>query len=204
MTITIAQKTSRDDWSIRNALFNARALLQHRAGTRHTCPATMQIDREALYFIGSYGALCLLCCAVALIDLRHGIIPNWLNLAIAALGLANVVITDSTTAAFSALGIAVLVGVLFFLLQRLYFVLRHVDGLGLGDVKFLAAATIWVGALGIPTLLLIAALAALGVAGGLQLAGREMKRQTSIPFGPFLALGLLLTPALQNWLGLAT
>ncbi|MGF6305913.1 leader peptidase (prepilin peptidase)/N-methyltransferase [Bradyrhizobium sp. i1.8.4] len=158
----------------------------------------MQIDREALYFIGSYGALCMLCCAVALIDLRHGIIPDWLNLAIAALGLANVVITEGTTAAFGAIAIAVLVGILFWLLQRLYFALRQVDGLGLGDVKFIAAATIWVGALGIPTLLLIAALAALGVAGSLQLAGREMKRQTSIPFGPFLALGLLLTPVLQS------
>ncbi|MBR1207584.1 prepilin peptidase [Bradyrhizobium sp. AUGA SZCCT0051] len=162
----------------------------------------MPIDREALYFIASYGALCVLCCTVALIDLRHGIIPDWLNLAIAALGLAHVVITESTTAALSAMAIAALVGALFFLLQRLYFALRHVDGLGLGDVKFLAAATIWVGAAGIPTLLLIAALAALAVAGSLQLAGHEMKRQTSIPFGPFLALGLLLTPALQSWLGL--
>ncbi|WP_038386670.1 prepilin peptidase [Bradyrhizobium elkanii] len=162
----------------------------------------MQIDREALYLIGSYGALCILCCAVALIDLRHGIIPNWLNLAIAALGLANVVVTEGTMAAFTAMGIAVLVGVLFLLLQRVYFALRQVDGLGLGDVKFLAAAAIWVGATGIPTLLLIAALAALVVAGGLQLAGHEMKRQTSIPFGPFLALGLLLTPALQSWLAL--
>jgi leader peptidase (prepilin peptidase)/N-methyltransferase len=162
----------------------------------------MHIDREALYFIGSYGALCLLCCAVALIDLRHGIIPNWLNLAIAALGLANVVVTDGAAAAFSAMAMAALVGVLFWLLQRLYFALRHVNGLGLGDVKFLAAATIWVGAAGVPTLLLIAALAALGVAGGLQLVGHEMKRQTSIPFGPFLALGLLLTSALQSWLAL--
>lgn len=185
-----------------NALFNARELLQHNVFSRHTCPVTMQIDREALYFIASYGALCVLCCSVALIDLRHGIIPNWLNLAIAALGLANVVVTESATAALSAMAIAALVGIVFWLLQRLYFVLRHVDGLGLGDVKFLAAAAIWVGASGIPTLLLIAALAALGVAGGLQLAGHEMKRQTSIPFGPFLALGLLLTPALQNWLTL--
>ena len=100
------------------------------------------------------------------------------------------------------MAIATLVGIVFWLLQRLYFALRRVDGLGLGDVKFLAAASIWVGASGIPTLLLIAALAALGVAGGMQLAGHQMKRQTSIPFGPFLALGLLLTPALQNWLAL--
>jgi leader peptidase (prepilin peptidase)/N-methyltransferase len=162
----------------------------------------MHIDREALCFIGSYGVLCMLCCAVAVIDLRHGIIPDWLNFAIAALGLANVVVTEGATAAFSAMAIAGLVGILFWLLQRVYFALRHVDGLGLGDVKFLSAATIWVGVSGVPTLLLIAALAALGVAGGLQLAGHEMKRRTSMPFGPFLALGLLLTPALQSWLGL--
>lgn len=162
----------------------------------------MQIGYEALYFLGSYGALCVLCCAVALIDLRHGIIPDWLNLAIAALGLANIVVADGAAAAPGAVATAFLVGLLFRLLQRLYFRLRHVDGLGLGDVKFLAAATIWVGVAGVPTLLLIAAVAALGVAGGLQLAGHEMKRQTPIPFGPFLALGLLATPALQNWLGL--
>ncbi|WP_246668056.1 MULTISPECIES: A24 family peptidase [Bradyrhizobium] len=202
MTITISQTRSRCCRPIETGLFNARELLQHNVRTCHLSVA-MQIDREALYFIGSYGALCILCCAVALIDLRHGIIPNWLNLAIAALGLANVVVTEDAMAAFTAMAIAVLVGILFVLLQRLYFALRQVDGLGLGDVKFLAAAAIWVGATGIPTLLLIAALAALGVAGGLQLAGHEMKRQTSIPFGPFLALGLLVTPALQNWLALS-
>ncbi len=193
---------SHGDCSIGNQLFSARELLQHSVYTRHTCPVAMQIDREVLYFVGAYGALCMLCCAVALIDLRHGIIPDWLNLAIAALGLANVVITDATTAAFSAMAIATLVGVVFWLLQRVYFALRQVDGLGLGDVKFLVAAAIWVGASGIPILLLVAALAALVVAAGLQLAGHEMKRQTSIPFGPFLALGLLLTPAVQNWLAL--
>lgn len=161
----------------------------------------MHIGYEALYFLGCYGALYVLCCAVALIDLRQGIIPDWLNLAIAAVGLANVVVTDGVTVAGSAIAMACLVGVLFWLLQRLYFRLRQVDGLGLGDVKFLAAATIWVGVAGVPTLLLIAAIAALSVAGGLQLAGHEMKRQTSIPFGPFLALGLIVTPALQSWLG---
>jgi leader peptidase (prepilin peptidase)/N-methyltransferase len=162
----------------------------------------MHIDREALYFLASYGALGVLCCAVAWIDLRHGIIPDWLNLAIAVLGLIRVAVDDGAMAVLTAIGVAALVGLLFWLFQRLYYKLRHVEGLGLGDVKFLAAAAIWVGLAGVPTLLLIAALAALGVAGSLLLAGHEMKRQTSLPFGPFLALGLLLTPFLQQWLGL--
>ncbi|MBR0873374.1 prepilin peptidase [Bradyrhizobium tropiciagri] len=162
----------------------------------------MPVDREALYFLACYGTLGVLCCTVAWIDLRHGIIPDWLNLAIAVLGLIRVIVDDSAAAALTALGVAGVVGLLFWLFQRLYFRIRHVEGLGLGDVKFLAAAATWVGLAGVPTLLLIAALAALGVAGGLMLAGHEMKRQSSMPFGPFLALGLLLTPALQQWLGL--
>jgi leader peptidase (prepilin peptidase)/N-methyltransferase len=162
---------------------------------------TTPIDSEALQVLGSHSALCMLCCAVALIDLRHGIIPDWLNLAIGVLGLVHAIADAGPTAGFAAIGKAGLVGLFFWLLQRLYFRLRHTEGLGLGDVKFLAAAAIWVGVAGLPTLLLIAALAALGVAGGLQLAGHRMQRQTSMPFGPFLALGLLLTPAFQLWLG---
>ena len=50
-------------------------------------------------------------------------------------------------------------------------------------------------------LLLIAAIAALAAAGGLRLAGQAMTRQTSLPFGPFLAMGLLLTLAAQQWFG---
>jgi leader peptidase (prepilin peptidase)/N-methyltransferase len=83
----------------------------------------------------------------------------------------------------------------------LYFVLRKIQGLGLGDVKFLAAAAPWIGITGTPMLLLIATLTALVAAGGLQLAGRDMTRQTSLPFGPFLATGLLLTFVSQQFLG---
>jgi len=35
----------------------------------------------------------------------------------------------------------------------------------------------------------------------LQLSGRDMTRQTSLPFGPFLAIGLLLTFVSQQFLG---
>jgi leader peptidase (prepilin peptidase)/N-methyltransferase len=163
----------------------------------------MQVDWETVQFFVFYAALCAMCCALALIDLRHGIIPDGLNLAIAILGIAQTIVFGNPTEAFGVLGEAAAVAVVFLLLRRLYFLLRQTDGLGLGDVKFLAAATTWVGVTGIPMLLLIATLTALAAAGGLQLAGRPMKRQTSMPFGPFLALGLLLTPAFQRWLGMS-
>jgi len=49
---------------------------------------------------------------------------------------------------------------LFWLLRRLYFAFREVQGLGLCDVKFLAAAGIWGGVAGLPMFLLVAALTA--------------------------------------------
>src|ERR1700761_1261493 len=105
--------------------------------------------------------LCVLCVAVAWIDIRHGIIPDWLNLAIAALGLLAIAVSADRSTAIQALGEGVIIGVIFWLLRRLYFFLRGIQGLGLGDVKFLTAAGIWVGVAGIPMLLLVATIMAL-------------------------------------------
>jgi leader peptidase (prepilin peptidase)/N-methyltransferase len=153
-------------------------------------------------FAGFFVILCLLCGSLALIDFRRGIIPDALNIAVAGLGLAEAVIEGGVTTGLEAITEAVAVGVIFWLFRRLYFAVRKIQGLGLGDVKFLAAAAIWVGIAGIPMLLLVAALSALLAIGGAQLAGQSLTRQTSLPFGPFLALGLLATLAAQEWLGL--
>jgi leader peptidase (prepilin peptidase) / N-methyltransferase len=161
----------------------------------------MPVDTEALQFMGFSAALFLLCGALALIDIRRGIIPDGLNLSIAGLGLVKVVVAGGAMAGIEAACGGVVIGLTFWLLRRLYFALRKIQGLGLGDVKFLAAATPWIGIAGIPTLLLIATLTALAAAGSLQLAGRGMTRQTSLPFGPFLAIGLLLTFVSQQFLG---
>jgi leader peptidase (prepilin peptidase) / N-methyltransferase len=161
----------------------------------------MPVDTETLQLLGYSTALCLLCGALALIDIRRGIIPDGLNLFIVGLGLMKAVSTGGAAAGIEAICEGVAVGLIFWLLRRLYFIWRKIQGLGLGDVKFLAAATPWIGITGIPMLLLIATLTALVTAGSLQLAGRDMTRQTSLPFGPFLALGLLLTFLSQQFLG---
>ncbi|MGB6397109.1 MAG: A24 family peptidase [Bradyrhizobium sp.] len=139
---------------------------------------------------------------LAWIDLRRGIIPNWVNLAIAVIGLARAAILDGWTAALGAGCEGVVIGAIVFLLRQLYFKFRKFHGLGLGDVKLLAASGVWIGVAGVPVQLLIASLAALAAAGVMQLAGRTMTRQTSLPFGPFLALGLLFALALlqQGWI----
>lgn len=145
--------------------------------------------------------LALLYLATALlawIDLRRGIIPDWLNLAIAVVGLARAAVLDGWAAALSAGCEGIIIGVIVWLLRQLYFMFRKFQGLGLGDVKLLAASGVWIGIAGVPLQLLVASLTALAAAGVVQLTGRSMTRQTAMPFGPFLALGLLVTLALQQ------
>jgi leader peptidase (prepilin peptidase)/N-methyltransferase len=146
-----------------------------------------------------FGLLCLLCAALAWIDIRQGIIPDWLNLAIAGLGLIRIMTIGDPSAALQAVGEGAAIGALFWLLRRLYFAYRKVQGLGLGDVKFLGAAGIWVGIAGLPMLLLVATLTALAYAGITHLAGRSLTARTSLSFGPFLAIGLLLTSGFQQY-----
>lgn len=163
----------------------------------------MLANSDALPYLAFVVPLGVFCCALALIDIRHGIIPDGLNLSIASLGLLKATVTGGLAAGAEAAIESVAIGVIFWLLRRVYFAWRKIDGLGLGDVKFLAATAPWIGAAGIPMLLLIAALTALAAAIGLRWAGQAMTRQTSLPFGPFLAMGLLLTLAAQQWLGAA-
>jgi leader peptidase (prepilin peptidase)/N-methyltransferase len=151
-----------------------------------------------MVIVVSFGLLCLLSAVLAWIDLRHGIIPDWLNLAIAGLGLSKAVIVGGPLAGLEVACEGAAIGALFWLLRRLYFAFREIQGLGLGDVKFLAAAGVWSGVEGIPVLLLVAALTALVCAAAMQLAGRQLTGQTSLSFGPFLAMGLLFTLGVQQ------
>ncbi|SHN64863.1 prepilin peptidase [Bradyrhizobium erythrophlei] len=146
-----------------------------------------------------FALLCALCAVIAWIDIRHGIIPDWLNLAIAVLGVLRIFLAGDTSDAAMALGEGVIIGAVFWLLRRLYFAFRGIQGLGLGDVKFLGAAGIWVGVAGIPMLLLVATITALTCVGAVQLSGRALTAQTSMSFGPFLAIGLLVTAAFQQF-----
>ena len=74
-----------------------------------------------------------------------------------------------------------------------YRLLRRRDGLGLGDVKLMAVAGIWVGWQGLPTVALAAALLALAVESGRALVTRQgLKADSRLAFGPYLCAGLAL------------
>lgn len=125
--------------------------------------------------------------AVAVIDWRQGIIPDWLNAAIAAAGLLRL------APGFMAVGLAVVealaVGGAVLALRWAYRRWRGIQGLGLGDVKFVAAVTPWIGLLAMPTAILAASLSGLALVLALRLGGRGLAATARIPFGPHLALG---------------
>jgi leader peptidase (prepilin peptidase) / N-methyltransferase len=139
---------------------------------------------------------------LAWIDLRHGVIPNWLNIVIAAAGLARVAQLENLTAALVAGSEGLAVGAVVWLLRWLFFSFRKYQGIGLGDVKLLAASTIWIGVAGVPVQLLVASLSALLAAAILHLGGRGINRKTSLPFGPFLVLGLAAALWIEESFGL--
>jgi leader peptidase (prepilin peptidase)/N-methyltransferase len=76
---------------------------------------------------------------------------------------------------------------------------KGIQGLGLDDVGFLAVVETWAGISEIPIVLLIATMMAVACAGVMQLSGRALTAQTPMSFGPFLAIGLLVTAGFQQF-----
>ncbi|WP_342150865.1 A24 family peptidase [Methylorubrum sp. SB2] len=129
--------------------------------------------------------------ALSVIDARRRIIPDPLNLLLLILGSAVAALREPNPAALAAcLAQAAAAFGLLWALRALYARLRGRTGLGLGDVKFIGAATAWVGLAGLPILILVASTTALATLALAALAGRAVTRDFRLPFGPFLAVGL--------------
>jgi len=139
--------------------------------------------------------LFILLIAISYVDIQQMRIPDELNITLFIVGLASVLFLGRMTfqwAIFSSIA-----GALLPLLVRWsYLRIRDQIGLGLGDVKFLAASAVWVGLECMPKLILISSVAALIWIGGIYSFGYSIKFSDRIPFGPFLALGLWIV-----WIG---
>lgn len=127
----------------------------------------------------------------AVIDARHYLLPDILILPLIPAGIL--------LAAWIAPGqwidhlAGALIGfVLFAAIAILYRRLRQREGLGLGDAKLLAAAGAWVGWVGLPSVILLAAIFGLATGLVLGMMGRDVGRVTELPFGPALALAFWL------------
>ncbi len=122
--------------------------------------------------------------ALAVLDWRHYWLPDALTLPLAFLGLTLGLGATDVVLAVRILGPAR--GYVSLLAIALpYPPLRGREGLGLGDAKLLGALGAWFGWQALPFILLIAALAGLGV---MLATGRAMAATARVPLGTFLAL----------------
>ena len=121
---------------------------------------------------------------LALGDYRYGLLYDSLVLLLFVLGI--VPLSCGAVTWLEAVGGSLLGGGLLYAVRQL----SH-GGLGLGDVKLIAALGPWLGWQNIILCLLLSS--CLGTAYGLlRLLQGKMTRHTALPFGPFLALGAVL------------
>jgi len=123
---------------------------------------------------------------IALIDLDHRIIPNKLTAPAAVLAIGLGTWLDPAGEPERLVAGAAAGG--FFLVAALV----KPGGMGMGDVKLAGVMGLFLGAAVAPALLV--ALLAGSVAGAVVVArvGARAGRKTTVPFGPFLALGALV------------
>jgi leader peptidase (prepilin peptidase)/N-methyltransferase len=149
-------------------------------------------------FLLAAGFLATCLTALAVVDARSFRLPDALTGALAAGGIiSSFVLGDPTL--IDALAGALLAGGVLGLVRHFYRVLRHIDGLGLGDVKLAAAGGVWLGWTGVGLMILLAACGAATFAIARAGAGRPLGRSDVLPFGPFLALAILLVWGIGQW-----
>lgn len=146
-----------------------------------------------------------LCVAIIDIDLHHKIIPDVLNTSIAALGvvvLSVAAFDDGSTVDFmighgamAVLGALIYAGVSWALRAGMSALLKR-EPMGLGDVKFFAAAGFWLG----PGLERFAWFMLMAGMLGIVLAviWKKTSGEREFPFGPALVLGFLVVLLLKG------
>jgi leader peptidase (prepilin peptidase)/N-methyltransferase len=138
--------------------------------------------------------------AISVIDIASMTIPDALNLLLACGGLLAARYLHPIDIYESFTG-GVVGGAASWSFAIAFKRFRAVDGLGLGDVKLIAAAGTWTGTEALAPMLLTAASAALLFVLGRSLIGRPLGWEVRLPFGPFLCFGLLCIATPQIVLG---
>lgn len=142
--------------------------------------------------------------AITYSDVRRMLIPDVMSLPAIVIGLSVAYmmpngISSLEAVAQHALGAACGTGA-FYLLREVYYRVRGVEGLGLGDVKLAGAAGAWVGIAELPTVIALACATALAYVLILSLrTPRAVTRQTALPFGAFLAPSIWFTWAFAQF-----
>ena len=123
------------------------------------------------------------------IDLEHHLLPNVITLPGIAIGFAFSFFTVPGWPS-SLIGIAVGGGTLY-AIAGAYYLVRHEEGLGMGDVKMLAMIGAFLGWQLTLVTLMMASLAG-SIVGLALIVARRGNMKYALPFGTFLALGAAL------------
>jgi leader peptidase (prepilin peptidase) / N-methyltransferase len=125
---------------------------------------------------------------LAYIDWRTFRLPDVITFPLIALGIVfNLASEDRFATPSSAFIGATLGYVSLWALNIGYHLLKHRNGIGMGDAKLLAALGAWLGWGALPSVLLIASIT--GFLGGITwLKWNHHKLHQAFPFGPFLAI----------------
>lgn len=136
------------------------------------------------------GFLLMVLTPIVAIDIAQRRIPDVWSLTLGLCGLAARLWREPSwrTLAVCAAAAAA-TALLLFLLVRAMRLLKRNDTLGMGDVKFMIAASIWVGFVGGAWTFVLASLIAAIVALTIS-PWRRVDLAAPFPFGPFLSAGL--------------
>jgi leader peptidase (prepilin peptidase)/N-methyltransferase len=126
---------------------------------------------------------------VSQVDLEIKIIPDVVILPATLIGLPLMILLGDGSWWVWPLAGVVAAGVLY-LIGEVYYRLRHVEGMGFGDVKLALCMGVYLGVAVVPALFIgFMSGAVIGVA---VIALRKGDAKTPIPFGPFLAAGAII------------
>jgi len=176
---------------LRGRCRNCRAPISWRYPVVEAITAALFVACFEVFGATWHGLVAILfsCVLVALagIDLEHFLLPDLLTLPALVLGLLVSLRADWIAPRQALLG-ALLGGGALWLLARAWVLLRHEEGMGLGDVKMLAMVGAFLGWQGVLVTVFVGSLA--GALLGLSLiALGRLDLGSRLPFGVFLAAG---------------
>jgi leader peptidase (prepilin peptidase)/N-methyltransferase len=137
------------------------------------------------------------------IDLFHQLLPDVLTLPLIVIGLGFALVPGADVGILNALSGGGFAFLFFFLMAWGYSKLRGKEGMGGGDVKYIAAAGAFLGMPGILFAILFGSVLALVVAPLSLLLTKpatnsDQLHQQAFPFGPFLIIGALIQVLLAD------
>jgi len=129
--------------------------------------------------------------ALVFIDYTHRILPDVITINGTVLGLALSLLRDNPTTVQALSGAALGAGLLF-LVAEMYFRVRKLEGLGMGDVKMMAMVGAFLGWKAVLLTVLVGSFIGSVVGLAVMFVSRRSLR-TSLPFGTFLGAAATLS-----------